>query len=240
MPGYISIYRDIREHWIWEQGRPRTKLEAWIDLIMLANYKSKNVSLGVEIIPVQRGSFITSELKLMDRWKWSKSKVRAFLKALQNDGMIVKKTDRRKTTLIILNYELYQDAQTEKEPPKDRKKTDKKPRKDTTNNINKENKNNNIYSAQFEVFWSAYPKKRNKEQARVAFEKLMKIGEDFNSIVSGVKNYGKICATEGTELKFIANASTFLNQQRYKEYADINTEGGTFTDLFGDEVTVLI
>jgi hypothetical protein len=41
--------------------------------------------MGNEVLNVQRGSFITSELKLMDRWGWSKSKVRAFLKLLEKE-----------------------------------------------------------------------------------------------------------------------------------------------------------
>jgi DNA replication protein DnaD len=62
------------------------------------------VSLGNELVFVNRGSFITSEIKLMQRWGWGKEKTRNFLKMLQDDGMIIKISDRKKTTIIILNY----------------------------------------------------------------------------------------------------------------------------------------
>ncbi|MBH1941666.1 hypothetical protein I5677_12255 [Mobilitalea sibirica] len=132
MDGWVSIYRELTEGWLWED-KPFSKGQAWIDLIILANYKDAKISLGNEIILVKRGSFITSELKLMERWGWSKTKVRSFLNQLQNDEKIVKKTDRKKTTITLVNYGLYQDIETNKEPKKDHKKTSERPRKDTTN-----------------------------------------------------------------------------------------------------------
>lgn len=92
--GWIKLYRGIRKHWIWEP-RIFSKFEAWVDMLLQANHASQKILLGNELVQVERGSFITSELKLMERWKWSKTKVRSFLKLLEEDGMIVKKTDRK-------------------------------------------------------------------------------------------------------------------------------------------------
>lgn len=79
----------------------------------------------------------------MERWGWSKAKVRNFLQLLQNDEMIVKKTDRRKTTITIENYSNYSTYETSKEPQKDCKKTTKRLQKDTNNNVNNDNNVNN-------------------------------------------------------------------------------------------------
>ena len=86
MDGWISVSRKLTEHWVWDD-KPFSKGQAWLDLIMMANHKDNKVPLGGEIIMVSRGSFITSELKLIDRWGWSKSKVRLFLKQLQNKNI---------------------------------------------------------------------------------------------------------------------------------------------------------
>ena len=83
--GWIKLYRKIREHAFFQEKRTFSRFEAWVDLILQANHKDARVLLGNELIEVQRGSFITSEVKLMERWKWSKSKVRAFLTLLQDD-----------------------------------------------------------------------------------------------------------------------------------------------------------
>lgn len=131
--GWIKLHRKIRENPFWDD-KPFDKARAWIDLILSANHDSNKFLLGNEMVSVDRGSFITSEKKLMEKWGWSKSKVRAFLSLLENQSMIVKKTDSKKTTLEVLNYCIYQDFETTKEPQKDRKKTAKELQKDTNNN----------------------------------------------------------------------------------------------------------
>jgi hypothetical protein len=140
--GWIRVDRKIVEHWLWDD-RPFSRGQAFIDLILMANHKENTFLHGTELLTVERGSFITSELKLMERWGWSKSKVRYFLNALELDSMLVKKTDRKKTTITIVNYSVYQDLQTTEEPIKDRRKTTKRPQKDTNNNDNNDNNNNN-------------------------------------------------------------------------------------------------
>lgn len=146
--GWIKLYRKITDSGIW-LDKPFDRTHAWIDILLTANHEENKFLLGNEMVKVERGSFITSELKLMERWGWSKSKVRAFLKLLQNEQMIIKKTDHKKTTLSIVNYGTYQDFQTTEEPQKDCEKTAKEPQKDTNNNDknDKNEKNINIYSS---------------------------------------------------------------------------------------------
>ena len=139
--GWIRLDRKITDNWLWED-KPFSKGQAWIDLILMANHKDNKFPLGDDMVSVERGSFITSELKLMERWGWSKTKVRAFLSQLQIDSMLVKKTDHKKTALTIVNYDTYQDVETKKEPLKDQKKTKKEPKKDTNNKETSKQVNN--------------------------------------------------------------------------------------------------
>lgn len=142
--GWVGIYRSIQDHWLWQE-KPFSKGQAWLDLLLSANHKDNKFLLGNEILQVKRGSFVTSELKLMEKWGWSKSKVRSFLDLLQQDHMIVKISDKKKTTINIVNYEDYQELRTTKEPQKDHARTTKEPCRDTNNNDNNDNKyiNNN-------------------------------------------------------------------------------------------------
>ena len=149
--GWICLYRSIQDHVFW-QDKPFNRASAWIDLLLMANHEGKRFLLGNEVVQVERGSLITSELKLMERWGWSKTKVRAFLHLLESDSMIVKKTDHKKTAITIVKYCDYQDLQTTEEPKKDHEKTVKRPRKDTNNNVNNvnnENKESREHSSRF-------------------------------------------------------------------------------------------
>lgn len=145
--GWISLHRKIMEHPFYKEKRKFSKFEAWIDMLLMANHKDNKFLLGNEFVTVQRGSFITSELKLMDRWGWSKTKVRSFLDLLENDEMIIKISDNKKTTITIVNYNDYQDLETTEKPQENHEETAERPRKDTNNNDNNENNDNkNIYS----------------------------------------------------------------------------------------------
>lgn len=120
--GWISIHRKLQCHWLWTD-KPFSKGQAWIDLLMSANHEDCRFLLGSQLVDAKKGDVITSEVKLMDKWGWSKTKVRSFLTLLEKDSMIVKKTDQKKTTLSLTNYGVWQESQTTKEPLEDHSKT---------------------------------------------------------------------------------------------------------------------
>ena len=142
--GWISLHRKVLDHPFYKEKRTFSKFEAWVDLLLLAGHKDSKFVLGNELVEVKKGSFVTSELKLMERWGWGKAKLRSFLEMLENDSMIVKKSDRKKTTITICNYCVYQGSDLKIRPQADHEQTDNGLITDTINNVNKDNKN--IYS----------------------------------------------------------------------------------------------
>jgi hypothetical protein len=142
--GFIKLHRKIQQHWIYDEKRKFSKFEAWTDMLMMANHKDNKFVLGNELVEVKKGSFITSELKLMDRWDWGKAKLRAFLEMLEKDEMIVKKSDRKKTTISICNYCVYHDYETNNRPQADHEQTDSRPSADTNKNV--KNDKEDIYT----------------------------------------------------------------------------------------------
>ena len=151
MNGWISLNRELRQHWLW-QDKPFTKGQAWIDLLLLAQHTESKIPVKDKLIELKRGDLLTQERTLVSSWGWSKTKVRSFLKLLENDSMIVRKIDHKKTIITICNYESYQDTETKKEPKKNQKKTKKEPKKDLYNNDNKENNVNNFKKWTLEQF----------------------------------------------------------------------------------------
>lgn len=105
--GYIAIFRDISEHWIWKQ-KPFSKGQAWIDLILLANHKEEKKPYKDTVMNYERGKVYRSELQLAERWGWNRKTVRKFLRQLKNDGMIDGVWTTQGTTLTIVNYSFYQ------------------------------------------------------------------------------------------------------------------------------------
>lgn len=108
--GYILTWRSDQDDLLYF-SEPFSKYAAWLDLNLLANYEEKSFLLGNEIINAEIGSVITSELKLMNRWQWSKEKVRNFLKLLEKLDYIERRPDHKKTVIIIKDYSEYQTAE---------------------------------------------------------------------------------------------------------------------------------
>lgn len=150
--GWVSIHRSIYDNWIWNDDEEFDKRSAWIDLLLMVNHEDKKVLIDGNLELVKRGQRITSIRKLCNRWKWSRTKVNNFLKLLEKDNMIYLKIEPHKKTIItIVNYNLYQDDNTNKkasqEPVKDQSEASQEPVKSLNNNerIMTNNDNNNYY-----------------------------------------------------------------------------------------------
>lgn len=109
MAGWQKVYRDIQNHWLWED-KPFSRGQAFIDLILLVNHQDGKILFEGDLIEVKRGTKVTSLRKLGESWGWSSKKVKKFLEQLEKDKMITYKSDNKKTVVTIENYNLYQDS----------------------------------------------------------------------------------------------------------------------------------
>lgn len=125
MEGWIKLHRSLLESDFWK-CETFSRGQAWVDLLMLANFKdSFFYKRGVKI-DVKRGQLGRSEVELSDRWKWSRSKVRKFLKDLEKEQQI--KVVKSSVTQVITIIK-YNDFQSE-EQQKDSKRTAERQQKD--------------------------------------------------------------------------------------------------------------
>lgn len=148
--GYVSIHREIMDHWIW-QDKPVSKGQAWVDLILLANYKTEKFSYKDSVIEGKRGCVYRSITWLTDRWGWGRDKATRFLHQLEGDGMITLHTTTHQTTINIVNYENFQGlaatgTATNRQQVGNKSAAGRRPvgTYNKGNNSNKDNKENNI------------------------------------------------------------------------------------------------
>lgn len=106
--GWICLHRKIQDSAIWMQDEPYDMRSAWIDLLLTANHEDRKIIFDGHMREVKRGQILTSVTKLAERWKWTPKKARKFLRLLEEDQMIEKKSDNRATLLTLLNYAKYQ------------------------------------------------------------------------------------------------------------------------------------
>jgi len=112
--GWIKLHRSMFDNDLWT-AEPFTKGQAWIDLIGHANHRPASIWIrGIEV-SVERGQLAWSELTMADRWKWSRGKVRRYLRMLQDRGMVIQQTNKLTTVLTICKYDTYQTSGTSDE-----------------------------------------------------------------------------------------------------------------------------
>ncbi|TGE04647.1 hypothetical protein [Hymenobacter fodinae] len=98
-------------------SEPFTRGQAWVDLILLANFKDGFIRVAGQRITVKRGQCGWSQVRLAQRWKWSRGKTERFINELQEDGNIIVETSNRNSTITICKYEEYQTGETADETP---------------------------------------------------------------------------------------------------------------------------
>lgn len=108
MEGYIKLSRKLLENALWNE-KPFSRAQAWVDLLMLANWKDSKVMNGDEVQVIKRGTVARSQKWLADRWGWDRKKVARFLRVLESDEMVTVNGATNGTTITIENYSKYQD-----------------------------------------------------------------------------------------------------------------------------------
>src|SRR5690606_3261413 len=148
--GWISIHRKLHDHWLWKEKRVFSNAEAWIDILLTVNHTEQKLLLKNTLFTVNRGESIRSLESWGKRWSWNKSKVRRFLKLLQNENMIRTKSERKTTRLTVCNYDSYQVTRNDDETEMKRKRNDCETLVTPNNNVNNINNVNNNYDGELE------------------------------------------------------------------------------------------
>lgn len=195
--GAILLYRKFKRHWLWTTPREFSEAEAWLDMLMSANWEQHEWTKHG--ITIERGQFPSSESQLAKAWGWSRKKVRCFIKKLIDDDMLRKHSTKHYTIFEIVNFDKHQPDPNQRE----------KNKKSTT--ANKE------FDAEFDAWWEAYPNKKGKADARKHWRKLRKSGVELQTLWTALDNYKR--EVQGKEKQYIMHGSTFLGPgRRWEDY----------------------
>jgi hypothetical protein len=110
--GYILLHRSLLldAELLWEPGRARTLLEAWLMLIALAAYRTRTLVVNRAVVTLKRGELLVASRGLETLFDWrSSERVARFLKILIDAGRITKqRVTPGGTIFLITGYERYQ------------------------------------------------------------------------------------------------------------------------------------
>ena len=235
--GWIKTYRQILDCWLWTDKEPYDKRSAWMYLLLTANHYDKKIMFNGELIVVKRGQILTSIRTLAEKWKWSYDKTLRFLRLIESDGMIEKESDKFRTLITIVNYEVFQDSPnterteiseqtseriSDKQELKNEKNINIRSNYDDLNESDKQKKKktklteeeNEEIVKNFEIIYNSYPRKVGKTAGFELYKQWLN-GRDIL----------------GNRIK-LTNRQMWLAIARYKKQIDDNETEKQFIKQF--------
>ena len=140
MSGYIKLHKQIQDNFLW-CDKPFSKGQAWVDLLLLANFKDGEIMAKGVVVEVKRGQVFRTVKWLSDRWGWSRKKTNFFLSTLENQKMATLEGTPQGTLITIENYAFFNDVGTTEETTEGETKVQPRYNQGTQKKKNKKNKN---------------------------------------------------------------------------------------------------
>ncbi len=183
MAGAFLITRDIFQSPIWLN---QTEFRLFFLIVGQANYSDKPQVYGD--VQVGKGQWLRSLRNLQFDLEYKEnnaikrpglSTIKRTIDKLVRDGRVVTKTTELGTLFTVCNYCKYQNLDTYRDGTRNSTRnssgTAAEQQRNNNNNTNKPNKpNNSIYTADFEKWYSIWPRPEAKKDSFANFEKIRK------------------------------------------------------------------
>lgn len=174
----------------WDEPRIFSKQEAFIDLLFMANKTD--------------GIIETSIRKLSQQWRWSNTKVIKFLNELESKTTIKRQqSDRKKTVISVIDWELYRIVN-------DNKTTEKRQKKDNENTLFSYNKYEKIFD-----YWNqqniTVHRKLTKSIEQEIDKALKKYSEE--EIIEAITRYSQVYHDKDYYFQYAWTLPNFLKQR---------------------------
>jgi len=215
--GWVCLHRAVGKHWIFEDSE---KFGAWVKILLSVNHAPRNVLIKGKLLEVKRGESVMS----LESWvrcfgkRWTKDKVRSFLKLLKSDHMITTVNEGVTLRLSVTNYSKHQNITTIIPRTSHAHPTHVPP------NNNDNNEKQDFYSKDFERFWGSYPRKVGKGGAFKAWGKA-KSKPPVADIIKTVNALRTSAQWQKEDGQYIPHPQTWINARGWD---DVVEEGSQF------------
>jgi hypothetical protein len=228
--GHINVARSIFDHPLFDDGKPLSQREAWLWLISNAAWRPMQVPVrngrSQELLNLERGQLSYSRSFLRKAWNWSsEKKVRTFLDRLERECMVDLLAGQLQTVISICNYGVFQNGGQltgpANRPAKGQQRASNGPEEENTKSIR-----NNILPlpspAGFDGWYAIYPRKKQPQDAKRAFVKLMASGLiTLDALMAKTRTFAVSLQNEPKDRRqFIPYPASWLNAGGYDDEPD--------------------
>jgi hypothetical protein len=223
--GFVKLYRCTEDSFFWNDSQA---VHLWIQLLLSANHKDKEMLLSGKKIIIKSGQFACSRSTLSLKTGIKESKVQRLLKLFENEQQIEQQMNSRCRIITILNWQKYQSGEQVIEQQMNNTRTTDEQQMNTNKNEKneknekKEEKENikekeddiptlfeDPYS--FESVFKMYGKKGNRKTAEPKWNKLTK--EKKRLAVERIPAYVR----STPDIQFRKNFETYINKESWND-----------------------
>jgi len=139
--GFIKLFRCIEDSFFWNDSEA---VHLWIQLLLSANHKDKEMLLSGQKVLIKSGQFVCSRNTLSLKTGINESKIQRLLKLFENEQQIEQQTNSKNRIISICNWQKYQSGEQQIEHQMNNTRTADEQQMNTNNNDkndkNEENK----------------------------------------------------------------------------------------------------
>lgn len=209
--GFIKLARCLIDKPIFHNEKI---LKIWIWCLLKASHTEHEQMVGNQKVLLLPGQFLTGRYAGAREVDLNPSTFWKYMVWLKKNQSLDIKSNSKYSLVTIVNWDLYQIELYKSDSKSDSKMTAKE-QQNNTNKNGKNVKNNNTYH--FDEFWAAFPKKKAKNDAVKAWNKIKMTDELFTEIMTALALHKKTPEWTKDNGQFIPNCSTWLNGKRWED-----------------------
>ena len=129
--GFIKLFRCVEDSFFWNDSEA---VHLWIQLLLSANHKEREMLLSGKKIIIRSGQFMCSRLTLSAKTGINESKIQRLLKVFESEQMIEQQMNSKYRIISISNWSKYQGSEQIIEQQVNSKRTADEQQMNTNNN----------------------------------------------------------------------------------------------------------
>jgi hypothetical protein len=216
--GYVKLWRKtldsgwLKNHKLWV---------FWSYCLMKASYKEREILVGNQKIKLLPGQFIFGRKSASKDCGMTERQIRTSVHYLERLQNVTIKTTNKFSIISIINWVTYQNEDIKNDQQNDQQHANKLPTNCQQHATNKNSKNikNNIYTPDFEIFYKAYPNRKDKSDAWKAWSKRNGSLPPLQTILEAIENQiaWRANAKPGEFRPVWKNPSTWINKGSWED-----------------------
>jgi hypothetical protein len=232
--GFIAVARSLLKHPVVGAAKPYSDLEAWLWLLFKATWKPYRVAAKNGqtrgVVALERGQLTYARSYMAEAWGWTEKRVRTFLHRLETEGQIELQAGRLQTVISVCNYDDYQTPtgesgrQTGRQDG--RQRAGNGPEEEQINKGRKERSRSLAAEPEgFEEWYSAYPRKKARQDALRAFRKAVPSQISAKALTERTKRYAaNWSGRPKSDLTYCPYPATWLNSGQFLDSEELGAE----------------